>query len=34
MLASYFDLGEVDSDGVLHYSDLDKQKLPKTILTG
>lgn len=33
MLASYFDLGE-ESDGVLHYKETDKEKLPKNILTG
>gem|GEM_PF-4544181 len=33
MLASYLDLGG-EKDGVLHYQDSDKKKLPKTILTG
>lgn len=34
MLASYFDLWEQGSDGILHYKDSDSQKLPKNILTG
>ena len=34
MLASYFDLWEQGSDGVLHYCDSDLNKLPKTVLTG
>jgi len=33
MLASYFDLWKQGSDGVIHYNDADKQKLPETILT-
>lgn len=33
MLASYFDLWE-EKDGVLHYKDSDRSKLPKTILAG
>ncbi|MCH2189043.1 class I tRNA ligase family protein, partial [Candidatus Gracilibacteria bacterium] len=33
MLASYFDLGE-EKDGVIHYRDSDKQKLPESILAG
>jgi methionyl-tRNA synthetase len=32
MLASYFDLWEQGSDGVLHYKSSDTQKLPKNIL--
>lgn len=34
MLASYFDLWEQGSDGVLHFKNTDIQKLPKNILTG
>jgi len=34
MLASYFDLWEQGSDGILHYVKSDREKLPKTILTG
>ena len=34
MLASYFDLWEQGSDGVLYYTDSDRAKLPKNILTG
>jgi methionyl-tRNA synthetase len=34
MLASYFDLWEQGSDGVLHYTSTDTEKLPKNILTG
>lgn len=34
MLASYFDLWKQGSDGVLHYTDSDREKLPKNILTG
>jgi len=34
MLASYFDLWEQGSDGVLRYKDSDRSKLPNTILTG
>jgi len=34
MLASYFDLWEQGRDGVLHYTDNDREKLPKNILTG
>lgn len=33
MLASYFDLWE-EKGGVLHYTDADTKKLPKTVLTG
>jgi len=34
MLASYFDLWEQGSDGIIHFKDSDKEKLPKNILTG
>ncbi len=34
MLASYFDLWEQGSDGILHFKNTDAQKLPKNILTG
>jgi len=34
MLASYFDLWEQGSDGVLRYTESDREKLPKNILTG
>ena len=34
MLASYFDLGETDSQGVLHYKKSDNKYLPNEILTG
>ena len=34
MLASYFDLGETDSEGVLHYKSSDNDYLPNEILTG
>ncbi len=35
MLASYFDLGtEPDKEGIIHYQESDRQKLPQTILTG
>jgi methionyl-tRNA synthetase len=34
MLASYFDLGKTDADGVLHYTDSDLDYLPNEILTG
>lgn len=34
MLASYFDLGTTDSDGVLHYAESDLDYLPNEILTG
>ncbi len=33
MLASYFDLWEQGSDGIIHYQDSDISKLPETILT-
>lgn len=32
MLASYFELGETDSSGVLHYKDSDRDYLPNEIL--
>ena len=34
MLASYFDLGEQGSDGIVHFKASDSKKLPKQILTG
>ncbi len=34
MLASYFDLGKTDADGVLHYTESDLDYLPNEILTG
>jgi methionyl-tRNA synthetase len=34
MLASYFDLGKTDTDGILHYSESDLDYLPNEILTG
>lgn len=34
MLASYFDLGQEDSQGILHYIESDREKLPKNILCG
>jgi methionyl-tRNA synthetase len=34
MLASYFDLGTTDANGVIHFSDLDFSKLPNQIVTG
>ncbi len=34
MLASYFDLGETDSEGILHYKASDNDYLPNEILTG
>jgi methionyl-tRNA synthetase len=34
MLASYFDLGETDCEGVLHYKKSDNKYLPNEILTG
>ena len=34
MLASYFDLGETDSESVLHYVESDLDYLPNEILTG
>jgi hypothetical protein len=33
MLASYFDLGETDENGVLHYKKSDNNYLPSQILT-
>lgn len=34
MLASYFDLGETDDKGILHYKSSDNDYLPNEILTG
>lgn len=34
MLASYFDLGETDNKGILHYKSSDNDYLPNEILTG